>query len=343
MPPLPDVFNQDAFSMETLTDAINKMPFVPGRAGQVPGWEERGVATTQIVIEERDGLLTLLPTLPRGAPATQKVTSKRKVRSLVVPHIPYEDTVQASEVQDVREFGSESALQGVQSVVNERLDEMAQAHDATLEHLRIGALKGLILDADLSTIYNLFTEFGVSAPADVDFDLGASNPTIGDVRKLCHQVQRDIEDELGAAVLTGVHGFCGKDFFDGLVVHPEVRESYERWQANGQVGEFLRQRMHRRAFPYAGIMFEEYRGTVGGVQFIADEDCRFFPVGVRGLYRNYYAPADFMETTNTIGIPRYAKQAPDAEFNRWVKLHTQSNPLPIVTRPRVLIRGHTSS
>jgi Phage major capsid protein E len=41
----------------------------------------------------------------------------------------------------------------------------------------------------------------------------------------------------------------------------------------------------------------------------------------------------------TIGLPRYAKQAGDQQFARWVMLHVQSNPLPICTRPRVLIKG----
>ena len=50
-------------------------------------------------------------------------------------------------------------------------------------------------------------------------------------------------------------------------------------------------------------------------------------------------PADFVETANTIGLPRYAKQAVDQQFARWVMLHVQSNPLPICTRPRVLIKG----
>jgi hypothetical protein len=58
-----------------------------------------------------------------------------------------------------------------------------------------------------------------------------------------------------------------------------------------------------------------------------------------GLFRQYNAPADFVETANTIGLPRYAKQAVDQQFARWVMLHVQSNPPPICTRPRVLIKG----
>ena len=53
--------------------------------------------------------------------------------------------------------------------------EMATKMDATLEHLRIGAIKGQILDADGSAvIYDLFTEFGVTAHTEIDFSLAES-------------------------------------------------------------------------------------------------------------------------------------------------------------------------
>jgi hypothetical protein len=56
----------------------------------------------------------------------------------------------------------------------------------------------------------------------------------------------------------------------------------------------------------------------------------------RGEPRLYRGDGD---TANTIGLPRYAKQAVNQQFARWVMLHVQSNPLPICTRPRVLIKG----
>ena len=65
--PVLDVFTSDAFSVTSLTDAINKRPFIPGRAGQVAGWQEGGVATTSIIIEEVDGTLqgAVVPFLDR--------------------------------------------------------------------------------------------------------------------------------------------------------------------------------------------------------------------------------------------------------------------------------------
>jgi hypothetical protein len=46
---------------------------------------------------------------------------------------------------------------------------------------------------------------------------------------------------------------------------------------------------------------------------------------------------DGMQTPTT--WPRDAKEAVDQQFARWVMLHVQSNPLPICTRPRLLIKG----
>src|ERR671918_555757 len=297
MPAL-DIFSGSAFSMVALTDAINKMPYVPGRIGQLGLFREQGVSTTSVMIEEREGSLNLVETTARGAPAIQNTTNKRKARSLVVPHIALEDTI--------------------------------------LAHLRIGAIKGQILDADgTAVIYDLFTEFGVTAYTEIDFDLDNATPAPGAVKKKCHDIRRKIEDELGVVPYDHIHAMCGPDFFDDLITHPEVEKAYERWLD----GAFLRQGQARGSFEYAGILFEEYRGKVGSVDFTDASKAYFFPVGVPGLFRQYNAPADFVETANTIGLPRYAKQAVDQQFARWVMLHVQSNPLPICTRPRVLIKG----
>jgi hypothetical protein len=54
MPAL-DIFGSSAFTMVALTDAINKMPYVPGRIGQLGLFREQGVSTTSVMIEEREG------------------------------------------------------------------------------------------------------------------------------------------------------------------------------------------------------------------------------------------------------------------------------------------------
>jgi hypothetical protein len=146
-------------------------------------------------------------------------------------------------------------------------------------------------------IYDLFTEFGVTQHAEIDFD--NATPAAGAVKKKCHEVRRKIEDELSAQPYEHIHAICGAEFFDDLITHPEVEKAYERYLD----GAFLHHGQARGSFEYAGIVFEEHRGRVGTVDFTDASKAYPFPVGVPGLFRQYNAPADFVETANTIGLP----------------------------------------
>jgi hypothetical protein len=334
-----DVFKADAFSLRSLTSAINQAPYVPGRIGQMGLFRSSGITTTAAQIEIRDGVLYLIEARPRGADPKLNEDVARKMVPLNTVHLPVSDRVEADEVQNIRAFGTENVLQTIQGKVDEKLTTIRQSFEATLEWHRLGALKGIVLDVDGSTeLYNLYTVFEVSKLSTVYFDLSAAEPSDGDVRKKCHAIQRLIEDELGAATYTGIHGFVGKTFMDNLVSHKETLKAYDRWMD----GQALRESFARRSFAYAGIMFEEYRGKVGGTQFIGDEDAEFFPTGVPDLFRNVYAPANYIETVNTVGLPFYAKQTLDRK-GRFVELDAQSNPLHYCTRPRVLISGQAGT
>src|SRR5699024_10027897 len=112
-----------------------------------------------VVVEHQSGLLQLVPSTARGGPGKVVGADKRKARSFIVPHLPQRGAILADEVQNVRAFGSENEAQAVQTVVNNRLASMRRNLDATIEYHRLGAIKGLILDADGSEIYDLFAEF----------------------------------------------------------------------------------------------------------------------------------------------------------------------------------------
>jgi hypothetical protein len=327
-------FSNDAFQMVALTAAINKIPNTYGRLEQLGLMPPEGVRTRTLLIEEMSGVLNLLPTMPVGAPATLGTQAKRKVRSFVIPHIPHDDVVLPEEVQGLRAFGSENDLEALANLIARKLQNMRNKHAITLEHLRMGALKGVILDADGSILYDLYSEFGITAKS-VNFAL-TTNTT--EVLLKVLEVKRHIEDNLRGEFMTGIMGLCSQGFFDALTTHPKVKEAYQRWQ-QGQ----LLFTDNRTNFSFGGIVFEEYRGQAtdpSGVvrKFIADDEAHFFPLGTASTFRTYFAPADFNETANTLGLPLYAKQAP-RKFERGTDLHTQSNPLPLCLRPEILVRG----
>ncbi len=325
--------SNDVFNLTTLTEAINILPNQYGKIGQMGLMPNKGIRTRSIVVEERNGSLNLLPTQQPGGPAYVADRAKRKVRSFAIPHIPYDDLIMPEEIQGIRAFGAESEMQTIANVVNDHLQMMKNKHAITLEHLRMGALKGIILDADGSTLYDLYTEFGITQKT-VSFALGT--PTT-DVKSKCLEVLRYLEDNLKGEYMNGVHALVSSEFFDALTSHKTVKEAYERWQDGAAFREDM-----RSGFTYGGITFEEYRGQAtdkdGTVRrFIAANEGHVFPLGTSQTFRTYFAPADFNETVNTIGQPLYAKQMA-CDFERGVRLHTQSNPLPMCLRPSILVK-----
>lgn len=334
-----DVFNTDAFGVVSLTDAINQQPFVPGRAGAVAGWAESSVATTTVAIENLNGVLSLINPTPRGGPGEDISKKKRTLRNLTVPHYQRDDGVMADEVQGIRAFGAENQVQTVMGVVENRFAEHARDFDVTLEYQRLGAIKGTILNGDGSTLYNLFTEFGVSQQTEVDFNLDAAADT-GAVRKTCTQVVRTIAKALGGSSYAGIYAFCSDEFWDALISNIEVRASY----LNQIEAQQLRSGVAWQTLSYGGITFENYRGGVGAEEatgFITANKAHIFPVGAPGLWRTVYAPADYIETVNTLGLPRYAKMYP-MDNDKGMQMEMQMNALNYCTRPRVLVQGKTT-
>lgn len=329
-----DVFKQSAFDVTSLTDSVNKQPFVPGRAGQVINWDEQGVPTTTILIEEYQGVLQIINPSPRGGAGATSAKEKRTARSLTIPHYEHNDAVYADEVQGVREFGSESQMQTVQGLVNRRLLSHVQLKlDPTLEYQRIGAIKGVILNGDGSTLYDLFAEFGVSQDAEIDFNLDVDGSATGALRTLCNQVARTVAGYMEGQPFQGIYAFCGDTFFDSLINNPEVVRTY----LNQQEASQLRGNLAYQTFDFGGIRWENYRGAVGGTPFVATDKCHIFPVGTPG-WRTIYAPADYIETVNTVGLPRYARQF-EMQNGKGVNLDTQMNALNYFVRPKALLKG----
>ena len=328
MPAL-DIFNDDAFSLRSLTKAINEQPYVPGRIGALGLFSEEGINTTSVSVEYDGATLSLVPAGQRGAPAPNVKSDKRKLINFNTIHLPQRARILADQIVGVRAFGSDSELQTVQTVVNKRLAKMRYALDATIEYQRIGALKGQILDANGSTVLeDLFTRFGLVQQTK-SLVLGTSTTK---VRTKVLEAKRLMEDALGNAMYTGARAFCSPAFFDALTTHDLVEKFFINWQSN----EVMRQDV-RAGFLFAGVMWEEYRGAVGGVDFIGSGDAYLVPEGVPDLFVTNYGPADYTEAANTIGLPYYAKQEA-LPMGKGIDLEAQSNPISVCTRPRAVIK-----
>jgi hypothetical protein len=321
-----DVFNDDAFSLVSLTNAIQDVPHQPGRIGELGLFSEEGISTTTFSIEKKGSSISLVPTAPRGSSGKPMGNDKSKMIPFGVVHLPQRGSVLADEVQNLRAFGTETEVQLAQTVMNRKLEKMRRDLDTTIEYQRIGAIKGQVLDSDGTTVLlDLHTSFG-TAQQTHNMVLGNSATK---VKVKTVEAKRKIETALGGLKYKSLRALCSQSFFDSLVGHAAVEKAYDRWMN----GEFLREDQ-RSGFYFAGVFWEEYVGSVGGQDFVADGDALLIPEGVPDLFLTKYGPADYMDTVNTMGLPYYAKQEP-MKFGKGIEVESQSNPIHLCTRPQV--------
>lgn len=340
-----DVFKTDAFGLNSMIARFDTVEFVPGQALALPIWETDSIDTEVALVERRDEPLIYVNSSPRGAAGQQVSDGKRDIVPIPVPHFQQNATVEAAEVAGVREFGTTNQLQTVESVVMRKLRMAGTRFNAVEELLSIHALQGIVMDPDgVRTLADLYALLGFTKEVEATwtFHITASDAAgaggDGSLKENCVKMTRKIRDNLRmGSIVPQVYCFMTSGFTDRFTKAKEVRDAYRFYENAGQYQTFLRegQQFGKPPFRYGDILFEEYRGTG-----IPDNKAIFFPIlpaGVQSIYKMIYAPADYIETVNTLGRPRYAKVAPDVKFNKYVEMETQMNPLPICLRPQALI------
>lgn len=333
-----DIFSGDLFKMAALTSAINHEDFKPDLIGSMGLFEEEGVASRNVIIEEDYNTLKLVPTSPWGGVPDTRANDKRKGRSFVVPHIATRDAIFAEELQGVRAYANgmtpAQTLMTVEALRNRKLNSMRSDIEATLEYHRLGAIKGLVLDADgTTTIHNLFTEFGVTQNTHgMNLDDAATDVII--------QIREAIRKSLDALKnqrVTGFAALCGDQFFDLLTNHAKVRDSYNGWTAAASLRD---QHLAYGTFNYAGVLWINYRGSVGGVQFVTTGKASLFPLGAKGVFKGFFGPSDYIDRVNQIPDPNGAPIESRAEMKpmgKGVDMEAQSNPLYLCTKPAAVV------
>ena len=332
MPLILDIFNNKAFNAVELTEAINLVPNRYGRLQEMGLFVNRGVATRQVAVFIGSTGVNLLPSRPYGGTPSYGLPIGKKLKSFSIPHIPHNDFVLASDVQGMigAAFGA-ITLENVQSLVNDKLEIMGEKHFITWEFMRWGALNGLVYDADGVLLLDIYAEFGITRKT-INFALAGAG-----IEAKITELKRWMENNLNGSPMTGIHVFASPGFMDALLANPDVKEIRTQYRGDMQLGVDYRNRV-----VINGVSFEEHSGQAtdvnGGVHvFVPADKAIAVPLGTTDVFRTYWAPADFIETVNTAGLTSmYAKQK-RMDFDRGVEIHTQSNPLPLVQRPEIVV------
>lgn len=343
-----NVFSGDAFSAITMLQGVDKYPFQPNYIGSLGLFAPRPVTTKGVWIEQRAGVLNLIQTSPRGAPLPQRSTEQRSARNFQTARIAKGDRLMADEIANIRAFGTNNELQMAQAEVTRRLSGpvgLISEVEMTWENMMLGAVQGVLTDADGSVIYNWFTEFGISQPAEIAFDLTGANAagtTVGAAGKLRPFIQQQVVRPLVRAAkgaflpTTKIYALCSDTFYDDLTNHGEVRATYLNWLQ----AQALRDGNAFEEFPYGGVVWVNYRGTDDGTTMaIAADKVKFFLKDAPGIFQVAWSPAETFDFANTPGAPIYPMIVPDKDRNAFVDIEVYSYPLHICTRPETLFRG----
>ena len=342
-----NVFNQDAFGVMSLTDAINDITPQYGRLGALGLFVEEGVQNRTVAIDFDPLTNQLLPQSQWGGPGVANLTKLGKTKGYNIPHYPVNDLVLAADLQGRRRPGSD-AVQDAQWVLGKKMREMKLKLEQTQEWMRLGVLKsGQIKDGAGNLILDIYADFGISQ-AVTSFALGTSTT---DVMGKIAGVKRSILQSLRGELMSGFVGLASDGFYDAFVSHPNVKVAFTYFQnptgqnlADDYSGGTAQPNAAGlvevvKGFVFGGVLWINYTGSVtdstGTAQPIIDANSAYvFPLGTRA-FKEFYAPADYMETVNTEGLPFYAKTEM-MKYDKGVEVECQSNPLPICLKPNLV-------
>ena len=343
-----DVFKSDAFNLIEMTNAIADIKTVPSFLDQLGIFTPTPITTERFQIEQiGDGTLGLVQTSERGAPRTAIGRDRRTMRDFSTVRLREFDTLRASELLGFRAFGSQTEVEAVQAVIATRQSKLLRKLQLTREYHRLGAINGIVLDADgTTTIRNFYTEFGITPPTEIAFSWSNKTDVTGFIRQ---NVIRPMVQALGGRWVPGarIMALCGDQFYDGLIANAEVRDSYKNWEAakalrgnsDGGIG------MAYGNFTFGDVEWVNYRGTDdNSTVSIGTTKCRFIPVGIPDIFQSVYSPGESMEVVGTLGQEFYSKVVPDPSgYNEFVETDLATYRLDMCVSPQALLQGRAGS
>ena len=332
-----DVFNNSAFSTTSLSGFVQKMPYVPQLLGSLNLFTPMPVRTRNVFVDRTEGGIALIPTSADGAPPETLDGDDRDAVPLRTTRLAKRFTLYASQLDGIRASGTESELQAVQTEYNSRMTRIRADMELTHEHHRLGALQGLLLDADGTTvIYDYSTQFNEAIPAATSFELDVNTTdVIGKCKEIARGMARSGKGSLAGA---SIHCLAGDDFYDALVSHPNV----EKFYLNQMASQSLKDEQGKifESFTIGGITFHNYQGTDdNSLVAVPVAEAKFFPVGARDVFSVVMSPLEAMGFVNTLGQSMYAMNIPDRDRSMWSKGELYSYPLYMCSQPRVLRKG----
>lgn len=329
------------FADNNLTEVINVPPYQTGRPAQLGIFQDETIRTTYVRLGIEEQELFVIPARERGGESNVNMRGDRAGVQFQIPHFPLDDKITPADIQNLIAWDSDGVFETVQGVYMSRMETLRGKHDLTHSYLDWGALNGIVVDVTGKQIANIYDEFDLSETV-VEFDLDTAST---DIAALNRDVKARIRKELRGTAATGIRCLAGADFFDQYVRHPFVKEQLAAYA--GQTPNPGRDDV-QDIFTFGGLTIEridedyQYRQEDGSIvtqRAIPDAEAIVLPLGT-SFFKRYVAPPDTLSGAN---------KRPDAsakvhvsttplDHDKGIEVHTESNVLPICTRPQLMVR-----
>lgn len=340
-----DIFRTDDFRATTMTDMVGDIDQVPGELESRGIFVRKPVRTETITFVKKDYTLELVPTSERGTPEPLPSRQVRSALQIEVPRLAMRDRITAREVANLLSpvLPPQVRLDNANDLVVERQGNLVDRINLTKEVHRFGALQGKVLDADgVSIVADFYDLFDIPEPAEIGLNIAAT--PVGQLRQkfetlITRPMRRALKGRWTAG--TRVHAFVGDDFWNALIGHAEVRETY----LNTAQASELRNPTAWGTFTFAGITFENWYGEDFAELEIAADKARFFPVGARDTFFEFLAPGEDWEEVGALGRELYSVVSPDYRPNmhEWTDVYVRSYPLFAMKAPQALLRARSGA
>lgn len=334
------VFGGDAFERATMIRALDRRPYVPMMLDRIINFEVVPVSTPYVYVSTRRRYVNLIRTTLRGAPIEMQTPEDGDARPLKIHRLGKGDTLFAHQLNYINPLEGETEEQRAAILIREKQERLINDYEATLEYHRLGALRGLVLDTDGSTLVNFWTEFGLTQPADIDLNLDASTPlSLSQLRQnIASLITIPIQKASGAGndPRFRFRAVCGDAFWFALTGHPSIERAYELdQQARSRMDENIWD-----SFRFAGIEWFHYRGTDDGSAIAVEANkAHIFPTGVPGMWQHVMGPMD--EDFRFVGQPgrRYytVLERDKSDKQQWVMPEIYGYPLIVNSRPDLVL------
>lgn len=319
-------FILDGFDYATLCKAAVNAPLAQGPISELGLFAESGVMSTEVQIESINNQITLVKSSLRGGPVNVAPITGRSLIKLKIPHLVLNSTVLADAWIDRAGFGT-----GVPAHVLTERDRILAEHKAalfgTIEYHKARALQGQILDTDGSILTDLHAEFGIVQHVVSDALVTGAN-----VANKVIAARRLAEAELGSSFAKTWVMWCSASFIDSVRAHPSFVQSVAGWSSNGVLTSD-----HRSGDLFIGGVVLREVADIGGKEFIPADTAFLTPVGVPNLCNCWFGPSPYVEAVGEVGLPIYARSEP-LPLGKGLILESSVNPLPVVTRPKAVIK-----